>query len=198
MLRLTLILPVLLLTLLVGNPAVSADFQKGLDAYGRGDFATALKEFRPLAKQGHAIALHNLGVMYAKGQGVPRNYKTAATWYARAAEKGDVSAQFSLGWMYDKGVGVPQNGKIAVKWYTLAAEQGYAIAQENLGAMYAFGRGVPKDYVKAYKWGELAAAKGYGRAARLRDMVAAMMTPSQVETAQDLARECVKKNYKGC
>jgi hypothetical protein len=52
--------------------------------------------------------------------------------------------------------------------------------------------------VKAYKWGELAAAKGYGRAARLRDMVAAMMTPSQVETAQDLARECVKKNYKGC
>ena len=136
--------------------------------------------------------------MYAKGQGVPRNYKTAATWYARAAEKGDVSAQFSLGWMYDKGVGVPLNDKIAVKWYTLAAEQGYAIAQENLGAMYAFGRGVPKDYVKAYKWGELAAAKGYGRAARLRDMIAAMMTPSQVETAQDLARECVKKNYKGC
>jgi hypothetical protein len=85
-----------------------------------------------------------------------------------------------------------------VKWYTLAAEQGYAIAQENLGAMYAFGRGVPKDYMKAYKWGELAAAKGYGRAARLRDMVAAMMTPSQVEAAQKLARECVKKNYKGC
>jgi hypothetical protein len=44
MLRLTLILPVLLLTLLVGNSAFSADFQKGLDAAQRGDYATALKE----------------------------------------------------------------------------------------------------------------------------------------------------------
>ena len=43
-----LILPVLLLTLLVGNPAVSADFQKGLDAYERGDYATALPEWEPL------------------------------------------------------------------------------------------------------------------------------------------------------
>ena len=38
-----LILPVLLLTLLVENPAFSADFQKGLGAYDRGDYATALR-----------------------------------------------------------------------------------------------------------------------------------------------------------
>ena len=37
MTRLTLILPVLLLTLLVWNPAYSADFQKGVDAYNSGD-----------------------------------------------------------------------------------------------------------------------------------------------------------------
>jgi hypothetical protein len=47
-----LILPVLLLTLLVGNPAFSADFQKGLTAYNSGDFATALREWEPLAEQG--------------------------------------------------------------------------------------------------------------------------------------------------
>ena len=64
--------------------------------------------------------------------------------------------------------------------------------------MYAFGRGVPKDYVEAYKWGNLAAARGNERAERLMDMVATIMTPTQVETAQKLARECVKKNYKGC
>ena len=29
-------------------------FQKGLDAYYSGDFATALPEFKPLAEQGHA------------------------------------------------------------------------------------------------------------------------------------------------
>ena len=193
-----LVLPVLLLSLLVENPASSADFQKGMNAYRSGNYATALREWGPLAKQGHTLARHNLGVMYAKGQGVPLNYKTVVTWYTLAAEKGDVSAQYSLGWMYDKGVGVPQNDKTAVKWYRLAAKQGYAGAQGDLGAMYAFGRGVPKDYVEAYKWGNLAAARGNERAERLMDIVATIMTPTQVETAQKLARECVKKNYKGC
>jgi hypothetical protein len=51
-----LILPVLLLTLLVGNPAFSADFQKGLTAAQSGDFATALREWTPFAKQGDADA----------------------------------------------------------------------------------------------------------------------------------------------
>ena len=37
-------LPILLLTLLAGNPASSADLQKGLDAAERGDYATALRE----------------------------------------------------------------------------------------------------------------------------------------------------------
>ena len=50
-----LILPVLLLTLLVGTPAFSADFQKGLTAYKSGDYATALREWTPLAKQGMPV-----------------------------------------------------------------------------------------------------------------------------------------------
>ncbi len=33
-----------------------ADFQAGVDAYERGDYDTALKEFRHLAEQGHAQA----------------------------------------------------------------------------------------------------------------------------------------------
>ena len=64
-----LIIPVLLLTLLVENPAFSADYQKGLDAYKSGDYATALREFRPLAEQGNAGAQNNLGVMYQNGVG---------------------------------------------------------------------------------------------------------------------------------
>ena len=39
-----LILPVLLLTLMVGNPAFSADWDKGYTAYKSGDYATALRE----------------------------------------------------------------------------------------------------------------------------------------------------------
>ena len=32
----------------------SADFQKGLTAYDNGDYATALREWKPLAEQGNA------------------------------------------------------------------------------------------------------------------------------------------------
>ncbi|MDA2911418.1 hypothetical protein MYX04_10855 [Nitrospiraceae bacterium AH_259_D15_M11_P09] len=43
------------------------DFMAGVVAYQRGDYATALTEFRPLAQQGHAGAQFNLGQMYRKG-----------------------------------------------------------------------------------------------------------------------------------
>ena len=147
-----LILPVLLLTLLVGTPAFSADFQKGLVAYESGDYATALREWTPLAEQGNADAKYNLGLMYRKGEGVPHDYKTAVKWYRLAAEQGHAHSQFNLGLMYYDGQGVPQNHKTAVKWWKLAAEQGHAQSQLNLGQMYRQGKGVPKDYKTAVKW----------------------------------------------
>ena len=84
--------PILLLTLLVGTPAFSADFQKGAAAYKSGDYATALREWEPLAEQGLAAAQSNLGVMYKNGQGVPQDDKTAVKWYTLAAEQGDYDA----------------------------------------------------------------------------------------------------------
>ena len=58
----------LLTSLMVGAffmfGAVSAqaqDFDRGLAAAQSGDFATALKEWRPLAEQGDALAQYNLG-----------------------------------------------------------------------------------------------------------------------------------------
>ena len=85
-----------------------------------------------------------------------------------------------------------------MKWYRLSAEQGNASAQGNLGAKYAFGMGVLKDYVYAYMWGNIAAANGNELGAKLRDEFETQMTPSQIERAQKLARECIRKNYKGC
>ena len=192
------ILPVLLLTLLVGTPALSADFQKGLTAAQSGDFATALREWTPLAAQGYASAQYNLGVMYDNGQGVPQDYKTAVKWYGLAAEQGLALAQNNLGLMYRKGQGVPQDYKTAVKWYGLAAEQGLALAQNNLGFMYANGKGVLKDYVYAHMWLNIAAISGDTDAVKNRDIVAKTMTPADISAAQKLARECVRKKYKGC
>ena len=144
--------------------SVFADFQAGKDAYVRGDFQTALKNWKPLAEQGNIEAQINLGVMYYKGVGVTQDNKEAVKWYRLAAEQGYARAQHNLGFMYDKGKGVTQDNKEAVKWYRLAAEQGYARAQHNLGFMYDKGKGVTQDYKEAMKWYRLAAELGLASA----------------------------------
>ena len=70
------------------NPASAADFQKGYTASRTGDYATALREWTPLAQQGNALAQTNLGTMYGMGLGVSQNKKTALKWYRLAAEAG--------------------------------------------------------------------------------------------------------------
>ncbi len=46
-------------------------------AYQRGDYATAIREFRPLAEQGHANAQYKLGFMYDMGKDIPQDYAEA-------------------------------------------------------------------------------------------------------------------------
>ena len=100
--------------------------------------------------------------------------------------------------MYHRGDGVLQDYKTAVKWFTLAAEQGDAKAQTNLGVMYGISQGVLQDNIYAHMWANIASSNGDENGGKLRELVAEDMTPSQLEKAQDLARECVAKEYKGC
>ena len=68
--------------------------------------------------------------------------------------------------------------------------------------MYEKGRGVSQDYVQARQWYEkaaaqgdvnalynLAGANGNKNAATLRDALAILMTPAQIDEAQKLVRE---------
>ena len=175
-------------------PCAVAGIQEGLAAYATGDYAGALREFRPLAEGGDEMAQSLLAEMYARGQGVPRDYAEAAKWWRLAAEQGRATAQVNLGQLYDVGLGVPRDHAEAVKWYRRAAEQGLHEAQVNLGALYAEGRGTPQDYVRAHMWFSLAAAhqqpgEKRDRAVRNRDRLAQKMTSEQIAEAQRLARE---------
>ncbi len=69
------------------------DFEVGVEAWGRGDYDTALREFRLLANQGHAQAQVNLGIMYSQGRGVPKDSVQAYRWYTLAAGQGDDLAE---------------------------------------------------------------------------------------------------------
>ena len=140
----------------------TTDFQAGMEAYKAGDYATALKEWKPLAEQGDAQAQHNLA------------------------------------WMYEHGQGVAQDYKEAVKWWRLAAEQGYASAQFNLGGMYGEGISVIQNYVIAHMWFNIAARDGNEDVKKSRDIVIKQMTSEQIAEAQELARECIKSDYKDC
>ena len=166
-----------------------ADYQAGVDAYERGEYETAMKEWRPLAEQGDASAQSNLGQMYRMGHGVPQDYQEAVHWYRLAAEQGLLPAHSHRGFMYSKGKGVAQDYQEAIRWYRLAAEQGSALAQYNLGVMYNNGEGLPKDYVLAHMWANLAAAQGNENAIKARDFLEKRMTPAQLAEAQRLARE---------
>ena len=67
--------------------AVSAqDFNRGLIAAKSPDFTTALKEWKPLAEQGHTEAQFYLGVLYNNGLGVFQDHKKAVKWYRLAAQ----------------------------------------------------------------------------------------------------------------
>jgi uncharacterized protein len=166
-----------------------ADFKAGVEAHHRSDYATALREWQPLAEQGNAFAQYNLGLLYDNGQGVPKDYDQARQWYEKAAVQGHAEAQVNLGILYDYGRSIPQDFKKAVYWYRLSAKQGNDLAQRRLGFMYERGDGVAKDYVQAYMWYLLGATGGADRGAARKDALAKQMTPEQIAEAQKLAQE---------
>ena len=144
------------------SPKISNNnnFQTGLDAYDRNDYATAHRKWNPLAEKGDALSQSNLGILFLEGLGVIQDYKTAFKWFRLAAWQGNASAQNNLGIMYDKGDGISQDQKTAVKWFRLAAEQGNKSAQFNLGNKYRNGGGIAQNYETAIKWYRLAAKQG--------------------------------------
>ena len=160
---------VLALVLAVLSAQAQTDFaleayNAAYDAYDRGDYAAALREWRLLAEQEYPGAQYYLGRMYAMGEGVPEDDAQAVFWYRKAAEQGYAEAQYSLGLAYTYNLNVPRDYRQAMFWYRKAAEQGHAGAQYDLGVMYSLALGVPQDDAQAVAWYRKAAEQGYAEA----------------------------------
>ena len=172
--------------------SITPDLDRASDAYDVGDYATAYTHYKALAEQGNAIAQFNLGIMYKKGYGVPKNNTNAVGWFRKAADQGDAIAQYQLGKMYLSGHGVLQNYVEALKWIQGSAELGYPKAQYHTGVMYKLGQGVSENKVLAYMWFSVAISRTYypenRKAAVARHAVAAKMTPAEIAEAQRLAQ----------
>jgi TPR repeat protein len=112
------------------GPVAAGEFEDAGAAFDRGDYATAVRLFRPLADQGDAAAQQRLGLIYEGGLGVPEDYAVAAMWFRRAADQGLKTAQWDLGLMYETGSGVQQTYVQAHMWYNLSAAQGWGVAAD--------------------------------------------------------------------
>jgi hypothetical protein len=122
--------------------------------------ADRLAYFQRGAQAGDPEAELQLGILYAKGDGVTQDYTTAATWFRMAADQGSARAQYDLGVLYERGRGVAADPEQAASWYLKAAEGKYALAQYNLAVAYTKGQGTRKDLTEAALWYRRAAGQG--------------------------------------
>ena len=140
----------------LGAPLSAQSVAAGADAWAKGDYDTAVENWRPLAEKGDPDAQFNLGQAYRWGRGVTANLSAAQTWYERAAGSGQMDAQVILGLM------LFQNGDHAagLRWLKAASEKGEPRAMLIYGTALYNGDSVPQDAVLGYAYVSRAAAQG--------------------------------------
>jgi TPR repeat protein len=161
---------------------------KGFKAYEAGDYATALKEFLPLAEKGQVSAQAAVGQMYFEGKGVQPNPAEAAKWLELAAAAGNARAQFLLGKLYLSGEGVQADPVKAASLSKAAADQGLPEAQVDVCALYYQGVGVPKDMIQAYLYATLAARQGNDDGKNILELLTQDMKPEDVAKGDALVK----------
>jgi len=68
--------------------------------------------------------MYNLGAMYDKAVGMPRDVATAIKWFTLAADQRDAQAQLNIALLYLGGDGVPKDIATAELWLKRAAGNG--------------------------------------------------------------------------
>ena len=187
-----------LLSFMAFTPVAAQGFNDGVDAYENGNFTKALRDFLPLAENGHVKAQALIGIMYSLGQGVTVDEVEAFKWYQKAALNGNTTAQAKIGFRFFSGIGTQVDYSEAWKWSLLAASQGEVESFTTIGAMYQTGRGAIQDYKLAHMWFNLASAEGNQIGAQFRDALASRMTFEDISKAQALAVQCRSSGYTKC
>lgn len=173
----------------------------------KADLDQAISLYRQAAESGDRVAMARLGELAADNaldgklapqRAVPwaavaaeNGYAPARDWLERQATGGlrEAMASLALVMLQSPDQSVPDQTK-AVEWLTAAAEAGEVQAQARLGNAFAAGElGLAQDYVAAHSWLNLAAGAGDGEAEKMRDVIAALMTPEQIAEAQGKARQ---------
>lgn len=144
-----------------GHSLVQADLMKGLAAYQKKDYATALDHFKESSEAGDRMATHMMGSLYFEGHGVKKDLAKAAEYFSKAADKGFRAAQWSAGLMYHQGNGVNKDIPKAIGFYEKGAKAGDSRCSFSLGQIYRTGEGVKRNREKTFHYFHEAATAGY-------------------------------------
>lgn len=135
------------------------------------DYKLAMEWFLKAAEMGHPASIYDIGNMYYRKRGVPRDLEKAFDYYQRSADLNFIEGYNGLGLMYYNGevpikdgqydpvTHLPMNYyppdyKKAYESYKYAAERGYSYSICNCGHGFYEGKfcGGKPDYKKAIYW----------------------------------------------
>lgn len=123
------------------------------------DFEQALQLFMEEAEAGNALAMHDLGRMYADGLGVEMDKALSFSWYSKAlaafldieTEKENRYIEYRIGKMYAAGIGTEQDYEEAAGWFDMAVSQNHKYAQYSLAGLFYRGQGVDQSFETAFE-----------------------------------------------
>jgi cell division protein FtsN len=165
-----------------------AEVKDGVEAWGRGDYDTAVAQWQGPAAKGDADAMFNMGQAYKLGRGVPRDLDKAEDYFRRAAQKGHLRAGDNYGILLFQ----TNRQAEAMPWLNAAADRGEPRAMYILGIAAYNGDYTAKDPVRAYALMTRAAATGLQQAqtslAAMNDGMPLEQRQQGVALAQELDR----------
>ena len=136
---------------------------RAIAEHQRGRHFDALRSWKVAGEWGDAEACYQVGLLYARGEGVMRSVPDAVVWYRRAAEAGHAEAQYQLGLICLRGAELPPASN-ASYWHQVASGRDAELARQTLSALFPHGLAVEKDLDQAMHWMGAAAKSGVAEA----------------------------------
>lgn len=126
--------------------------------------------------------------------------------YLARAKNGSPYAMEMVGAAYEQGsMGAVRNFREAAQWYRKSIKASGnkfdpTFSMIELASLYLHGKGIPRDLGRAYMWYDILNT-GQGQQGQWRDVLDAiidLMTPAQINSAQEMALECQQTHYQYC
>ena len=133
--------------------------KQGDDFYAAKQYKQAVENYQKAAQLGNAEAQFNYAYALYNGEGIDRDYASAAMWFKRAARQNFAKAQYNLAYCYMYGRGVPADYDKALRYLTDAANNNNQNAQLTLAECYEKGVLVGQDKEMSQRWKDKAAGK---------------------------------------